>query len=57
MNMKGWQGYWQGLHYPTIEEIISAAPVDPEWELMLCTQIRRDQIELYARLKGEIEYA
>jgi hypothetical protein len=57
MNTKGWGGYWQGLHYPTIEELLARPQPDPSWDSILCTTIRKNEFEEYTRLKGEIEYA
>jgi len=52
---KGWAGFWQGLHFPTIEEIAAASPPSVEWENVLVDLIRSNQKEQLAMLEEEFK--
>lgn len=53
---KEWAGFWEGLHYPTIEEIAAASPPTIEWEAVFVNTIRSVQKEQLAMLEEEFKY-
>lgn len=51
---KEWAGFWQGLDYPTIEELTPQVSTIVEWEEMFVRQIRMDQLEQYLAMREVI---